>query len=172
MSYRLHDVLALVPLNDEGKIVLQQAKYLQDVLGVRIYVLHVIPPVSPFLRLFKPRQIRAKEHEAVKKLTQFVKDFFGGEIPNSVIIDVLQGPLAPTIIRHVDKENFLFIILKPSPGETGAESTPDQKAADEIIRQVNCPVLTINQEATKHGIRNILNSDRYLGRDKKKVALG
>lgn len=138
MKYKLHDVLAVVPLNDEGKIVLQQALYLQKLLSYRIFVLHVIPPI-PFFK-FKINALKVKElkDEAMLKLSNFVLDYFGGEIPDNVILKVLMGNLVPTLIDQAQGEDFLFVILKRSMPQKGIRNLLAQKEIDKIIGHSYC----------------------------------
>jgi len=156
MKYKLHDVLAVVSLTEEGKVVLQQAMYLQKLLSFRIFVLYVIPPI-PFSK-FKFNALKVKElkDEAMLKLNNFVSDYFGGQIPENVILKVLMGNLVPTLIDQSQGEDFLFIILKRSILQPGINNLLVQKEIDKIIGHSYCPVLSINKESTPEEIKSIL----------------
>lgn len=156
MRYRLLDVLVLVPLNDEGKIVLKQAVILQKIFSCRIFVLHVIPQ-APFLTShFNSPKIKELKDEALQKLKDFAGDFFKGEIPEYIILKVMMGHLMHTLIEQSMGEDFLFIILKKSPNRNETLNLLDQKDIDRIIGHSFCPILSVNEAITPEEIKNIL----------------
>lgn len=156
MKFRLHDVLAVVPLTDEGKIVLKQAMYLQKVFTFRIFVLYVIPPISFFKRQFNSHKVKELKDETLQKLTAFVKDFFEGQIPDKVILKVSMGNLVSTLIKHARSNDFLFIIMKRSMHQKGISNLLEQNEIDKIIGRAHCPVLSINEGSTQKDIKTIL----------------
>jgi nucleotide-binding universal stress UspA family protein len=156
MKYRTNDVLVVVPLTDEGKIVLRQAINLQKIISFRIFILNVIPPLSFFSRYFNPHKVEALKKEALQKLTEFVKDFFGGEIPEKVILKVSTGNLVSTLIKHGQMEDYLFMILKRSIHQLGITNLLDQNEIDKIIGYSHCPVLSVNEESTQQELKTIL----------------
>ncbi len=154
MKNRLHDVLAVIPLCDEGKIVLKQAMYLQKALSFRIFALYVVSPVSPFRRLFCSRKISVIKEEAKQKLNDFLLDFYEGEIPANVIPRVSMGKLVPNLIRQGRSDNYFFMILKRS--NKGDPTLLNQNKIDKIIGHSYCPVLSIHEDPTPEIIRKIL----------------
>ncbi len=156
MKNRIRDVLVVVPLTNEGKIVLKQAAYLQKVLSFRIFVLYVIPPVSLLKRLFCSRKVNELKDEAMLKLTDFIKDFYDGEIPSNVIPQVLMDNLVSTIIKQSQSGNFFFMIIKRSAHQKGIPNLLEQDEIDKIIGHSYCPVLSINEESTPEHLNNIL----------------
>lgn len=156
MKYKLHDVLALVPLNDDGKIVLKQATILQKVIDCRVFVLHVIPPIPFFTRHFNSGKVKELKDAAIRELANFVGNFYGGEIPGNVILKVIAGNLAPTLIKLGQGEDFLFMILKKSSHQRGISDLLNQHEMDSVIAHSFCPVLSINEDSTPEKIKNIL----------------
>ena len=156
MKYRSNDVLVVVPLTDEGKIVLKQAIYLQKIISFRIFVLNVIPPISFLNRHFNSQKVEELKKEAFQKLNDFVKDFFGGEIPEKVILKVSMGNLVPILIKHTQSDDFLFIVLKRSMHQKGISNLLDQNEMDKIIAHSQCPVLSVNEESTQGELKTIL----------------
>ncbi len=156
MKYRSNDVLVVVPLTDEGKIVLKQAMYLQKIISFRIFILNVIPPISFLNRHFNSQKVAELKKEALKKLTAFVKDFFGGEIPEKIILKVSMGNLVPTLIKHTQSDDFLFVVLKRSMHQKGISNLLDQNEMDKIIAHSQCPVLSVNEESTQGELKTIL----------------
>ena len=153
MENRLHDVLAVVALSDEGKIVLKQAVFLQKVFPFRIFVLHVIPPIK---FIFLSRKVRMLKEQALQNLKDFLKDFFGGEIPANVIPQVIMGKIVPTLIAQGRSDNFFFMILKRSLHQKGIPNLLVQNDMDRIIAHSYCPVLSINEDSTPEHLKNIL----------------
>lgn len=156
MKNRLHDVLVVVPLTDEGKIILKQAMYLQKVLSFRIFVLHVIPPLPVIKSFFSSKRVKESEDEALMKLTAFVKDFYEGEIPANVIPKVLMGSLVPTLIKQARSGDFYFMILKRSVHKKGIPNLLEQGEIDKIIGHSYCPVLSVNEDSTPENLKSIL----------------
>lgn len=156
MKYKLHDVLALVPLNDDGKIVLQQATNLQKVLDCRVFVLHVIPPISFFTRQFNAGKVKELKDAAMRELADFVGNFYAGTIPENVILKVIAGRLVPSLIKLGQGEDFLFMILKKSPDAKDSRERLNQHGIDAVIGHSFCPVLSINGDSTAEKINNIL----------------
>lgn len=156
MKHRLHDVLVLVPLSDEGKIVLRQAMYLQQLLHFRIFVLHVIAPLPFHQRLFNSRKVKALKDEALQKLTDFVSDFYQGKIPSNVILKVMVGSLVSTLISQSRSGDFYFMILKRSAHLRGVFNLLEQGEIDKVIGHSYCPVLSINDDSTPEQLKSIL----------------
>ena len=156
MKYNLHDVLILVPLTDEGKIVLKQAIHLQKALSFRIFVLNVIPPIPFFLRFFNSRKVKELKDKALQELTIFVKDFFEGKIPPNVIPKILVGSLVPTLIKQARSGDFYFMILKRSLHKKGIPNLLEQSEIDRIIGHSYCPVLSVNDDSTPENLKSIL----------------
>lgn len=156
MKHRLHDVLVLVPLSDEGKIVLRQAMYLQQLLHFRIFVLHVIAPLPFHQRLFNSRKVKALKDEALQKLTDFVSNFYQGKIPSNVILKVMVGSLVSTLISQSRSGDFYFMILKRSAHLRGVFNLLEQGEIDKVIGHSYCPVLSINDDSTPEQLKSIL----------------
>ncbi|MFY9151716.1 MAG: universal stress protein [Prolixibacteraceae bacterium] len=156
MRYKLLDVLVLVPLNDEGKIVLKQAVILQKILSCRIFVLHVIPQAPFFTNHFNSPKIKKLKDEALQKLKDFTGGFFNGKIPEYIILKVIMGHLVHTLIEQSMGEDFLFIILKNSKHRDETLNLLDQNDIDKIIGHSFCPILSVRDETTPEEINNIL----------------
>ena len=156
MENKFYDVLAVVPFNDEGKIVLKQAMHLQRILPLRIFVLHVVPVVSvirPFLSL---KNIELLKNGARQKVNEFLKDFFNGEIPSGFIPKIVIGNLIRALVKQSRSKNFHFIIIKRSQWKKGIPGLLDQNDIDKIISQSYCPALSINEDSTPENLKNIL----------------
>ncbi len=84
MDYKLNSILALVPPNKEGELVLKQALFFQQTLRMRLFVLNVLKSPS----VFSPKSKVQKENElneARENLVDFMKNFLHEELPNHLI---------------------------------------------------------------------------------------
>lgn len=156
MENKINDVLAVVPLTDEGKIVLKQATYLQTIIPYRIFVLNIIPAVSSLTHLFGSRNEKELKDESLKRLTKFLKDFYEGEIPENVIPLILMGDLVQTLIRQAQSGDYYFMILKRSLHKKDIPNLLEQNEIDKIIGHSHCPVLSVNEDSTPENLKNIL----------------
>ena len=156
MRYKLLNFVALVPLTEDGRIVLQQAVNFQKFIPSRIIVTHVVPPVSFFIRIFNPQRVKELKQEALAKLTDFVTDFFQGEVPDHLIYNVVMGEPVKQVIKQGKSDDFLILILKRSLKERKSACVLGQKSIDRIIGHSRCPVLSLNEGATRGDIRKIL----------------
>ncbi|TNF40471.1 MAG: universal stress protein [Bacteroidetes bacterium] len=170
MENRLNDVLALVPLTDEGKVVLTQAMNLQKLVPYRIFVLNVIPSAPALERLFGSPKVKSiKEEEALKKLTSFLKDFYGGEIPDNVIPLILKGKLVRTLIKQAQIGDFYFLVLKRSPHKKGFGNLLNQNEMEKVIAHSYIPVLSVNEGSSPEKLKNILVPVDISGNTEKKL---
>ncbi len=156
MKIKLHDVLAVVPLSDEGKIVLKQALNLQRALPFRIFAVNVIQPVSLANKFFGTVSRNELHEKSLQNLTDFIRNFLGGEIPANVIPKVVEGKIVPTLISQARSGNYLFIILKRSRQKTGIANLLVQGELDKIIGHAWCPVLTVKENPSPEVLKEIL----------------
>lgn len=156
MENKFYDVLAVVPFNDEGKIVLKQAMNLQRILPIRIFILHVVPVVSVIRPFLSAKNIELLKNVAKQKVNEFLKDFFKGEIPSGLIPKIEIGNLMHTLVKQARSKNFHFIIIKRSLQKKRIPGMLDQNDIDKIISQSYCPVLSINDDSTPENLKNIL----------------
>ncbi len=156
MKHNLHDVLVLVPLSDEGKIVLKQAMYLQKFLPLRIFALHIIPPLPFYKRLFSSGKIKTLNQQAHQEFSDFVKKFYQGPVPSNFILKVEMGNLVHTLINQAKSGDFHFMMLKRSEHKSENSNHLGQTEIDKIIGHSFCPILSINKDSTPEQLSNIL----------------
>lgn len=156
MENKINDILAVVPLTEEGKIVLKQAIHLQKVIPFRIFALNIIPPVPKLNRFFSSQKVKEIKEEALNRITEFLRDFFNGEIPKNVIPYVLTGNLVQTLIKQSQSGDFYFMIIKNGLHKKGVPNLLKKKEIDKIIGHSHCPVLSINNDSTPQDLKSIL----------------
>ncbi len=101
-------------------------------------------------------KVKELRDEAFRKLTNFVADYFKGDIPDHVILKVIMGELVPTLTDQAQGGDFLFMILKRCKRQKGISSLLQQNHIDKIIGHSFCPVLSVNEDSTQKEIKSIL----------------
>ncbi|MDD4754785.1 MAG: hypothetical protein PHG29_01795, partial [Prolixibacteraceae bacterium] len=67
MMYRSNNILALVPPDEDGQLILKQTLFIQKSLGMNIFILNVIKEPSFINTLFRPRKLSYKRNEALNE---------------------------------------------------------------------------------------------------------
>ena len=149
-------ILVPVPLTSDFITPLKQAIYFHEVYGSKILLMNVVPDVSVFHRVLRPEKLRNRNKKALKKLKKMTKSFFGGEIPPYMNFRIANGELISAILKSAEKFNSDLIIIKKAGRMQGLLSFFRKENADKLIAESICPVLTLINKPTEHGIRNIL----------------
>lgn len=153
MKKKTYSILALIPPNKEGEIVLKEALYFHRVLEVKLVVLNVINAFNFFERNFQPQKVEMAIKNAKEELANFVKKVVGGEIPDNVVISVRAGNPVDILLGKSKKDGLEFLLIDKSnsnyPGALGKDKI------NELVSQSECPVLTINKDFGVPKIKNI-----------------
>ncbi|MCF6333536.1 MAG: universal stress protein [Draconibacterium sp.] len=154
MSNNLNSILAFIPQNNEGELVLKEALYFQQTLGMRIFVLNVIKAPSLFSRKFQAKNVESIENEAVQKLNNFVKNVIQKEIPKNIILRVKPGNVVPTLIEESQRGGYGFIVVDKS--KSSFKGALHWNKIDKFISQSHCPVLAVNKDFPVREIKKIV----------------
>ena len=153
MKKKEYSILALIPPNKEGEIVLKEALYFHSTLGIKLVVLNVIKAPTFFARTFQPQKIEATIEKAKEELTNFVTNFVGNEMPNNIVISVRAGNPINILLDKSKKDGLEFLLIDKSnsdyPGSLG------KYKINELVSQSECPVLTVNKDFGVPKIKNI-----------------
>ncbi len=153
MKNNKYSILALIPPNKEGEIVLKEALYLHRTLGVRLVVLNAIKAPTFFERNFQSQEVEIALKNAKEELTNFVKKVVGSELPNDIVISVRAGNPITILLEKSKKHDCEFILVDKSnsdyPGDLGKDKI------NELVSQSECPVLTVNKDFGVPKIKNI-----------------
>ncbi len=152
----LHGILVPVPLNREFTIPLEQALHFQKVYHSEIILLNVVPELSFFHRILKPKKLKRHKRKAKSKLKKLVKKHFKGTVPSNITIKVVSGELIGSILDTAVKMKCDLIIIKKALRVKGRLSYLKTENADKLIAEAVCPVLTIMTKPTDEKIRDIL----------------
>jgi nucleotide-binding universal stress UspA family protein len=153
---RIEQILIPLALTREGEIAIEQAVKFHEVFGSRLIIMNIIPRNRPLIRLARSEQSVTTLEKAHHRLEEFVKKFFNGEIPSYVNLQVRCGGLIPTIIEASKDFSSQLIIIKKSKRIIGKFAAFRRNNADKLIGQAFCPVLTISENFTHEGIREIV----------------
>jgi len=155
-SKKIEKILVPISLSSDGKIAIEQAVKFQTVFGSTIVIINVIPPVRRFKAFFKKKSHKSSLEKANKRLKGFVKCFFGEEIPEYIKLDVRTGLLIPSIIDASLHFGAELIIIKKTKRIIRRFASFRRNNADKLIGQSLCPVLTVSENFTHKGIKEIV----------------
>jgi len=152
----IRKILAPVPLGSDCKIAIQQAMIFHEVYGSKIILLHVETEFSVFHKLLRPDRLKKHIKRAKKKLKKYAKNYFGGEVPDFISMQVSTGELVQEILLAAKNTKCDLIIISKGERIASRLSFLKNENADKLISGAVCPVLTISGKHTETGIKNIL----------------
>lgn len=152
----IRKILAPVPLGSDCKIAIQQAMVFHKVYDSEIILLHVETEFSFFHKLLRPDRLKKHIKRAKKKLKKYAKNYFGGEIPDFISMQVSIGELIEEILLAAKKTKCDLIIISKGERIFSRLSFLKNENADKLISGAVCPVLTISGKHTEKGIKDIL----------------
>lgn len=143
MKYKSNSILAHIPQNRNGELILKQALFFQQKLGMRIFLMDIIKPGSLFLRNPNSTRNKIRHQGALNKFTQFVKNHLQAEIPNNIMLRIGWGNVINTLITESEEGGHEFVILDKSEKQNAEDLS--KADIDKYISKSHCPVLTINK---------------------------
>ncbi|MCK4888324.1 MAG: universal stress protein [Candidatus Aminicenantes bacterium] len=149
-------ILTPVPLGSDCRIAIKQAMIFHEVYGSEIILLHVETEFSFFHRLLKPSRLKKHIKRAKKKLKKYARNYFGGEIPDFISMQISTGELIQEILLAAKKTKCDLIIISKGKRIVSRLSFLKNENADKLISGAVCPVLTISGKHTEKGIKDIL----------------
>ncbi|MDD4143064.1 MAG: universal stress protein [Prolixibacteraceae bacterium] len=152
MMYRSNNILALVPPDEDGQLILKQTLFIQKSLGMNIFILNVIKEPSFFNTLFRPRKLSYKRNEALNELKKFVENFVDGEIPRYMALRVKSGNTLRILFLQSKNGGYEFMIVDKSESPGGLS----RYETDKLISRSVCPVMTINKDHFTDNFKKII----------------
>ncbi len=132
----------------------RQAVELCTVLGARLHVIHVVPPLlAPDFNLVIPPDLPFPVpgpdliEPARRSLEKLVGERLGG-VPN-VILDAFVGSPWSVICEYAKSEAIDLIVIT-THGRTGLEHAIIGSTAERIVRHAPCAVLTVKNRIASH----------------------
>lgn len=154
MKYKSNSMLALISPCCEGEGILQQIRFFQETLRMRVFLLSILKPVSLFPRFFNIRKAIDHKTKARTHFKHFVEKVFGGEIPDEYILRMHSGNKVSTLVNESKKGGYEFIVIDKS--EDNYPGALNKSEIDKFISRSFCPVLTINRNCPVAGIQKIV----------------
>uniref|UniRef100_UPI00321633FB universal stress protein n=1 Tax=uncultured Draconibacterium sp. TaxID=1573823 RepID=UPI00321633FB len=149
-----HSILAFVPPNNEGKLVLKEAMFFQKKLGMHLYIINVVEAPSFYARKFLAEKVFDTRMQALQELNSFIKTALGSEIPENISVDIAEGDIASTLIRESKQGGHQFILIDKSKNQYPGSLNKTQ--IDELVSKSKCPVLTVDKDSGISNIHNII----------------
>lgn len=154
METKAYSILALIPPNKEGEIVLKEALYFHRTLGVKLVILNVIKTPTFYERNFQSQEVEIAIKNAKEELTNFVKKVVGNEIANSIAISVRAGNPINILLKKSKGDGLEFLLIDKSSSDYPGALRKDE--INELVSKSKCPVLTINKDFGVPKIKNIV----------------
>jgi len=153
MSKQKHSILALVPPNKEGALVLKEALFFQKTLGMKLFIINIVKTPSFYLRNFKAEKVKRHLDNAKEELIDFVQNTIQDEIPNDIVISVKTGEVVTVLTNESKRGGHEFILIDKS--KCSYSGALCKNKIDDVVSQSKCPVLTVNKEVGVAKIKNI-----------------
>ncbi|MCF6358645.1 MAG: universal stress protein [Draconibacterium sp.] len=154
MNGNKNSILAFIPQNRGGELVLKEALYFQQIFEMRIFILNVIKTPSLFSKIFKTEQIEAIRVKVQQELSDFVRNILKKEIPKNIILKIKTGDIVSNLIHESKRGGYDFIIVDKSKNSfVGAWHW---RKFDKFVSKSGCPVLTINKDFPIREIKKII----------------
>lgn len=154
MKNKSNSILALIPLNRGGKLVLKEALYFQKTLGCHLFILNVIEAPSFLAQKFQVKKVKSLKKEAKQKLNDFVESVIQEKIPKNITLKVKTGDIVSTLIKESKKKAYEFIIVDKS--KSSFKGALHWAKIDKFISEAHCPVLAVNKDFPVREIKKII----------------
>jgi len=114
--------------------------------GSEVYFVHAVParPREPIPLEPLPKAIDRQQLDAEQQMKRFVETSAIGDITQHSVIE--QGPVAGVLSSIVERENIDLLVLA-THGRGGLKKLVLGSVAEEVLRLVPCPVLTVGRNA-------------------------
>ena len=154
MDNRSNSILAFIPQNKSGELVIKEALYFQQILEMRIFILNIMKTPSLLSKILKTKKLETRITKARQKQSDFVKNVIQKEIPKNIILKIKTGDVVPTLIHESKYGGYDFIIVDKS--KSSFKGALHWSKFDKFINQSRCPVLTINKDFPIREIKKII----------------
>uniref|UniRef100_UPI00321642EA universal stress protein n=1 Tax=uncultured Draconibacterium sp. TaxID=1573823 RepID=UPI00321642EA len=167
MKYRSNSILAHIPQNRNGELILRQALFFQEKLGMRIFLMGIIKSGSFFPINPNSKKNKIRHQGALNKFTEFVKNHLQTEIPNNIMLRISWGTVVNTLIAESEHGGHEFVILDKSEKQNAEDLSRSE--IDRYVSKSFCPVLTINKDYPVKEIKRIFIPIDISQRTKKRL---
>ena len=154
MQFKTNSILAFVPQNNVGQLILSQSLDIRKQLNMRMFVVDILKPKSVFPPLLSKKQLLHQQKAETTKLDGFVQETLKEEVPKELITRIRWGNSVKALIKESIKGGYEFLVVDKSKNHY--KGALKQKEIDKIVSKSHCPVLTINKDYPVTGIHKIV----------------
>lgn len=152
MIYRSNNILALVPPDENGQLILKQTLFFQKALGMNIFILNIVNKPSILEKVFRSRKLAYKYNKALIELKKFVQNIVGSDIPGYLALRVKSGKPLRILFLQSKNGGYEFMIVDKSESPGGLS----RYEIDKLISKSVCPVMTINKDHFTDNFKKII----------------
>ncbi|MEE4176220.1 MAG: universal stress protein [Bacteroides sp.] len=172
MSHARNKILVPVDFGEQAEVVLEQSYPIARVFDAEILMLFVIEDEAGFSKLISPDEyLNRLMHQAKKQFDQIdqlvARSGKGTSIPISYIIK--KGKVYDKIIETALEQDVILIIMGRDAGDTKRVRRFMGSNTFNVVREANCPVITLKGDKVYTAFRNILVPIDLTGQTKKQV---
>jgi len=143
MAYPFKEILSPVQFDDNSIAALGVAKQLAQTHGATIHVLHVVPIILVPGEGYIVYSLEEQEQNAKKALAEMVQQQLSGV---NYKISTKIGEIARSVLE-VAVEVHADLIVMATHGRTGLPHFFLGSVAEKVVREAQCPVLTVRPAA-------------------------
>jgi nucleotide-binding universal stress UspA family protein len=156
MSAAAPQVLIPIDFSDQSLLALDQSPRLAKFYNARLTLLYVIDDGNALNKVLKMKtiepEVKKKIHEKLDELAATVSKKYGVEV-NTVIA---QGRVYDKILTQAEKIDAKLIIMGTNGAKKGLKKRFIGSNAFKVVRDAECPVITIKGQNIRKGCKNIL----------------
>lgn len=152
MRYRTNNILALVPPTETGKLILNQAMFFRQGLGMRLFIYNIIEKPALVKKLILPKRLVARRNDALISLKNFVKNIASAEQQKQITYRIKEGTPLNVLLKQSKNGGYEFVIVAKNKEGSSFENADFEK----LISGSNCPVMAINPNYTLTRIKKIV----------------
>jgi nucleotide-binding universal stress UspA family protein len=142
---QLKNILFTTDFSAAATLAAPYAEALAQRYGAKVYALHVHPPtVNPMTAPASWLRLEEAERNAEREQKKYLTNMFPG-IQSEVLIK--EGPLGQNI-QILIESNGIDLIVMGTRGRSGIAKLLLGSSAEEVFREVPCPVLTVGPHAS------------------------
>ena len=152
MYYRSNNIVVYLSPDNDGKLILQQALFFQQTLGMRVFICSINKKPLLLKKFFNPVNKRYINNITPEELREFTKSSIPAKALEHFSFRVKTGKRLPLLIRQSNKGGYEFIIVDKS----NSESALNPGEIDKLISHSYCPVMTVHKNYPVKEIKKIV----------------
>lgn len=172
MNRTRNKILVPVDLGGHAEKLLEQSYPIARVFDAEILMLFVIEDEAGFSKLISPDEYLNRLMFQAKKQFDQIDQLIeqsgkGSNVPVSYIIK--KGKVYDQIIETARDQDVILIVMGSDAGDTKRPRRFMGSNTYNVVREANCPVISLKGEKVCHAFRNILVPIDLTGQTKKQV---